>query len=202
VDELAPGVWHWTAPHPEWSPGEEWDEHVSTYAIDDGARLLLLDPLAVPRELEELASDRVTAIVLTCPWHERDAERLAGRLGTPVFTPAPEEGSGDVAWLQPGDGIGYLYAAGDRPLTGVEAFPGGGASDVVLWIDSCGAVVAGDTLIDPGQGLEIPVDWLSADVPRDGVAAGLRPLLDRPVAHVLATHGGPRDRAALERAVA
>ena len=30
---------------------------------------------------------------------------------------------------------------------------------------------------------------------------GLRPLLDLPVEHVLATHGGPTDRAALERAL-
>jgi len=33
------------------------------------------------------------------------------------------------------------------------------------------------------------------------VAEGLRPLLERPVEHVLATHGGPGDRAALERAL-
>jgi hypothetical protein len=39
-------------------------------------------------------------------------------------------------------------------------------------------------------------------VTREQVAAGLRPLLDRPVEHVLATHGGRCDRAALERALA
>jgi hypothetical protein len=33
------------------------------------------------------------------------------------------------------------------------------------------------------------------------VIEGLRPLLERPVEHVLATHGGPSDRAALERAL-
>jgi hypothetical protein len=36
---------------------------------------------------------------------------------------------------------------------------------------------------------------------RDQVAEGLRPLLALPVEHVLATHGGPSDRAALERAL-
>jgi hypothetical protein len=34
------------------------------------------------------------------------------------------------------------------------------------------------------------------------VVAGLRPLLELPVEHVLATHGGPFERAALERALA
>ena len=38
-------------------------------------------------------------------------------------------------------------------------------------------------------------------VTREEVAAGLRPLLEQPVEHVLATHGGPFGRAALERAL-
>jgi len=37
------------------------------HGIDDGGRLLLFDPLAPPNEIEELAADRETAIVLTCP---------------------------------------------------------------------------------------------------------------------------------------
>ena len=36
---------------------------------------------------------------------------------------------------------------------------------------------------------------------REQVVEGLRPLLELPVEHVLATHGGPYDRAALERAL-
>jgi hypothetical protein len=74
VRELRPGLWHWQAPHPGWEAGEPWDPSVSSYALDDGERLLLFDPLAVPRELEERAAGRDTAIVLTAPWHERDAE--------------------------------------------------------------------------------------------------------------------------------
>ena len=38
-------------------------------------------------------------------------------------------------------------------------------------------------------------------VTREEIAAGLRPLLELPVEPVLATHGGPTDRAALERAL-
>jgi hypothetical protein len=196
--ELAPGVWHWDAPHPEWSPGDEWDELVSSYAIDDGTRLLLVDPLAVPGEIEALAADRETAIVLTCPWHERDAQALAERLGAPVFTPRPDEGSPDVAWL--GDEA-RLYAAGDVLPVGVEVFPGGGGNDLVLLVESGAAVIAGDSLIDRGNGLEIPEDWLGEGLTREQVVEGLRPLLDRSVEHVLATHGGPQDRAALERAL-
>jgi hypothetical protein len=200
--ELAPGLWHWDAPHPEWSPGEEWDEQVSSYAIDDGKHLLLFDPLSVPGEIEALAADRETTIVLTCPWHERDAQGLVDRLDAPVLTPRPDEGSSDVAWLLGGDaGEAHFYTAGERLPIGVEAFPGGGKNDLVLWVEGLAAVVAGDSLIDRGNGLEIPEDWLDQDLPREQVVEGLRPLLDRPVEHVLATHGGPKDRAALERAL-
>ncbi|MGE5274386.1 MAG: hypothetical protein ACM3QU_11605 [Verrucomicrobiota bacterium] len=81
---VRPGLWHWEAPHPQWRPSEPWGPEVSSYAIDDGERLLLVDPLAVPGEIERLAADREAAIVLTCPWHERDARSLAERLGVPV----------------------------------------------------------------------------------------------------------------------
>jgi glyoxylase-like metal-dependent hydrolase (beta-lactamase superfamily II) len=218
--EVATGVWHWAAPHPEWTgpenealrerlaatsatPNEAAHGVVSSYAIKSDNRLLLFDPLAVPTEIEELAGDSETAIVLTCPWHERDARSLVERLGAPVFTPAPDEDSPDLAWLVGGDRSGaHLYAAGDRLPVGIEGLPGNEPSDVVLWIESHRAVVAGDTLVDFGPGLEIPVEWLPEGVTRDQVAAGLRPLLELPVEVVLATHGGAVDRAALERALA
>ena len=64
-----------------------------------------------------------------------------------------------------------------------------------------GAVIAGDTLADFGDGIQINERWLLEGVSRESVAERLRPLLDKPVEHVLATHGGPVDRAALERAL-
>jgi hypothetical protein len=94
VHELQTGLWHWQASHPDWTPGNPEDEgaKVTSYAIDEGERLLLIDPLALPREIEELATDRETAIVLTCAWHERDARGLAERLDAAAFVPSPEEG--------------------------------------------------------------------------------------------------------------
>jgi glyoxylase-like metal-dependent hydrolase (beta-lactamase superfamily II) len=220
VRELAPSLWHWKAPHPDWRPDEPWDQNVSSYAIDDGERLLLFDPIAPPSEIENLAGERETAVVLTAPWHERDTQRLVERLGTPVYTPLPDtaehlmekygltaeqagDGSPDLVWLlKEGIGEAHLYEAGDRLDVGVEAFPGQKPNDMVLWIESHRAVIAGDTLVDFGRGLGINRRWLGPGVTREQVVAGLRPLLELPVEHVLPTHGGPTDRAALERAVA
>jgi len=71
-----------------------------------------------------------------------------------------------------------------------------------LWSERIGAVIAGDTLVDLGDGLEIRAKWLPDGVSVEQVASGLRPLLDKPVQHVLPTHGQPADRSALERALA
>jgi glyoxylase-like metal-dependent hydrolase (beta-lactamase superfamily II) len=219
VRELRPGLWHWEAPHPDWRPTEPWSENVSSYAIDDGARLLLFDPLAVPSEIEERAAGRETAIVLTSPWHERDARSLVERLGVPVYTPLPDtaedlmrmygitaeqagDGSPDLIWLlRENKGEARPYSAGDWLPVGVEAFPGQKPNDLVLWIESQRAVVAGDTLADFGEGPQINPRWLTADVTREQVIDGLRPLLALPVEQLLGTHGGPYDRAALERAL-
>ena len=70
----------------------------------------------------------------------------------------------------------------------------------MLWIESHRAVIAGDTLADFGEGPQINPRWLTPDVTREQVVR-LRPLLALPVEHLLETHGGPYDRAALERAL-
>jgi glyoxylase-like metal-dependent hydrolase (beta-lactamase superfamily II) len=219
VRELQAGLWHWQSPHPEWRPGQRWPQDVSSCAIDEGGRLLLFDPLAVPSEILELAADREPVVVLTAPWHERDTQSLVERFGVTVFTPPPDAaddlvrkygitpeqaagGSPDLAWLLAGDsGEAHWYAAGDRLPIGIEAFPGRERNDLVLWIEGRRAVVAGDALQDFGRGLEIRQESLTKGVTREQVAEGLRPLLALPVEFVLPAHGTPTDRAALEHAL-
>lgn len=218
--ELQQGLWHWTAAHPQWEPDAAWGEHVSSYAADDGERLLLFDPLVLPRELERLASEREPVVVLTVPWHERDARSLVARLGAELYTPPPDtredlmrkfgvtaeevgDGSPDLRWLQAEEAPGaHLFLAGDRLPIGLEAFPGRGHNDLVLWLPSRRAVVAGDTLADFGRGLEVAPGWLPVGVTREQIRHELRALLDLPVELVLTAHGQPTDRAALERALA
>lgn len=216
--EIRPGLWHWKAPHPAWTPDNRWPREVSSYASDDGSRLLLFDPLAVPAEILKLAADRETVIVLTCPWHERDTRGLVERLGLPVYAPPPDsaqdlmekfgvtaeqagDGSPDLAWLLSGHAAEWHpYEGGDRLPLDIEAFVGREHNDMVLWIPSFGTVISGDTLVDFGDGFGIAA-WLRAGVTRQQVVERLRPLLGLPVEHVLATHGEPTDRAALEGAL-
>jgi glyoxylase-like metal-dependent hydrolase (beta-lactamase superfamily II) len=221
VDELAEGLWHWQARHPQWEEGEPWDPAVSSYAIDDGERLLLFDPIDPPGEVDQLAADREVLVLLTNPWHERGTQGLVERLGVPVHTPLPDtaeylmetfgltaeqvgDGSPDLVWLlKEGNGEAHVFTAGDRLPGGVEVFPGHKPNDTMLWAEDKRALVSGDTLVDFGNGLELNSRWLEIQgITRQEVLGRLRPLLELPVEHVLATHGGPFERAALERALA
>jgi glyoxylase-like metal-dependent hydrolase (beta-lactamase superfamily II) len=186
VREIANGVWHWKAAHPEWKPGQTWDRMVSSYAVDTGEDLLLFDPVGVPPELLE----RATAVVLTCPWHRRDAPHL----GLPIYVPPPDAHDPDPLSAE-------VFRGGDTLAFGVRAFEAFEPNDLVLYVESGRAVVAGDTLIDRGNGLQVHPEWPVEAVTAEDVAERLRPLLDLPVELVLPTHADPADRAALERAL-
>jgi glyoxylase-like metal-dependent hydrolase (beta-lactamase superfamily II) len=157
---------------------------------------LLFDPLAVPDEILELAGERETAIVLTSPWHRRDAVELAERLGAQIYVPPPDQPDPDPV---PGE----VFRAADQLPIGVEAFPGREQpNDLVLWIESHKALVTGDTLVDRGQGLEFLPEWAPEGVAPEAILDALQPLRELPVELVLPTHGPPADREALERALA
>ena len=207
--ELRTGIWHWRAPHPDWEEDRRWSQEVSSYAIELDDELVLFDPLAVPDELRE----RATAVVLTAPYHERDARGL----GLPVHTPPadtwqdwvekfgvdPEQVRGmeseDLAWLRAGEGKGQFHGPGPWPF-GIHAYAGREPNDLVLWLPSKSVLVTGDSLSDFGDGLGIQLGG-RRHVTRDDVAERLRPLLDLPVELVLPAHGEPAGRDALERAL-
>ena len=184
--EVATGVWHWKAAHPEWNERQTWDRMVSSYAVDTGEHVLLFDPLSVPEELLE----RATAVVLTCPWHRRDAPRL----GLPIHVPPPDPPDPDPV-------RGEVFHGGDTLPFGVRAFEGFEPNDLVLYVESRRAVVVGDTLIDRGDGIHVHPDWPGPGIAAEEVIRRLRRLLDLPVEVVLPTHADPADRAALERAL-
>ena len=208
--EVRPGVWHWQSAHPDWNEEEWWPELVSSYAIELGNDLVLFDPLSVPDDLRE----RATAVVLTAPYHERDARRL----GLPVHTPPadtwedwvekfdvdPDRVRGmeseDLAWLRAGEGRGEFHEPGAWPF-GITAYAGREDNDVVLWLPSVGAIVTGDSLSNFGEGLDIQLGGRK-HVTRKDVVRGLLPLLDLPIELVLPAHGEPTDRAELERVLA
>jgi hypothetical protein len=79
-DQLADGLWRWTARHPEWHPGE-FGREVASFAVDAQGALLLVDPLLPPEpdavlELVDGMLGERLAILITIPYHVRSSEEL------------------------------------------------------------------------------------------------------------------------------
>jgi glyoxylase-like metal-dependent hydrolase (beta-lactamase superfamily II) len=190
VDE---GLWHWTAPHPEWKPGEGWEQDVGCVYWEAEDAVVLVDPLVPTVEAERKkfldALDRdvervglPVSILLTCEWHVRSGTELAERYGASVVGPP---------------------VTGDLPgrATAVSV-----PEEVVYWLPGARAIVPGDTLLGSPDGLTLcPASWLDDRGGIDELAAALAPLLDLPVERVLTTHGPPvleDGHAAVARALA
>jgi glyoxylase-like metal-dependent hydrolase (beta-lactamase superfamily II) len=185
VAELAPGLWRWTAPHPDWKDGDDWEQDVGCVYYEAPEATVLIDPV-VPTERDRFfdALDRDVerrglplAIVLTCAWHGRSAQELAER-----------------------------YGASGEARRGLEAHELPDVEERIWWIAEHGALVPGDVLLGDGKGgiRVCPDSWLGEHATADSIRADLRPLLDLPVERVLVSHGAPvlsDGRAALERAL-
>jgi glyoxylase-like metal-dependent hydrolase (beta-lactamase superfamily II) len=149
--ELARGIWHWTAPHP--NIGVD----VSSYWIPD--LKLLLDPLAVPDEIED-----VDCILLSCRHHVRDSLEAAERFGATVQ--APRSGMHDYpddTPIQPYDvGLGILGGE-------VTAHAVGGLSpdETALHIPSVRALAIADGAIRYGDELHFVPDQYMDDPEQD-----------------------------------
>jgi hypothetical protein len=178
MEELRPGLWWWTAPHPDWKPSDAgptgWGQNVSSYAVQTGDAIVLIDPMAPPGELAE----RAVAVALTCEWHGRDAKAL----GLPVYEPGPES---------------------SQPPAGLEVKPTHAPYEVAFWLPDHKALVFGDIVSSEG-GLRVNWTWVSEGAESDKIEPALRPLLELPFELVLTGHGPPVTddaRAALEAAL-
>ena len=188
MDELQPGLWTWTAPHPDWTPDQGgpdgWDRDVRSYAYDAGMSLVLVDPLSPPPAVSELAADRPVAVVLTCAWHQRSATDCVARYGAQVYAP---DGFDERL-----EAPATAYAPGEQLPGDVVARPASYPQEAVLWIAAHGALVFGDALLGDGRGgVKIQESWLPEGTTRDEYREPLRALLELPVELVLPTHGDP-----------
>lgn len=185
VEEIVPGLWRWTAPHPEWQDGDDSERDVGCVYYEAPGATVLIDPLVPPerdRFFEALDRDverrgLPVAILLTVPWHVRSAAELVER-----------------------------YAATDEAPAGVEPFVVPEVDETLWWLPEHAALVAGDVLVSGPAGLRVcPASWLDERSSPTSVRDALCPLLDLPVERVLVSHGTPvlaDGRAALARALA
>lgn len=192
--EIRPGLYRWTAPHPDYEPDPEpgspadWPEQVGCVAYEAPDAFVLIDPL-VPDELwpalDGLVEGRRVVVLTTIGFHRRSKRAVVERYGASTSR-----------------------AKRNLPR-GLESFPIRRAGETMFWISEHAALVPGDRILgaDDGALRLCPESWLRylpSGITRDDLREALRPLLDLPIDLVLVSHGEPvlsGGRAALERAL-
>lgn len=178
MDEIAPGIRHWKATHP--NLGIE----VSAYWLPE--LRLLLDPIAVPDEVEGIEH-----ILLSCRHHVRDSLEAAERFGATVQ--APRTGMHDY----PDDSPIQAYDFGEALAGGaVTAHQVGGLSpdETALHIPPADALSIADGAIRYGEDLHFVPDQYMDDPEKDkaDIRRGLGELADQLDFDVLlVAHGTP-----------
>ena len=187
MDELAPGLWRWTAAHPDWKDGDDWEQEVGCVYYEAPAATVLIDPLvpnsadrdrffeALDRDVERRGFP--VSILLTCEWHARSTEELSERYGAGVDVPA-----------------------------GLKAYELPEIDERIWWIPGHGVLVPGDVLLGEGDGQVrvCPDSWLGERSSPESIRAALAPLLELQVERILVSHGEPvlaHGRAVLEAAL-
>jgi glyoxylase-like metal-dependent hydrolase (beta-lactamase superfamily II) len=198
LDRLAPDLWRWVGPHPEWKAGD-FGAVVGSYAVVSSRSLLLIDPLVptgagsdVLAAIDELASGRDVHVLITIGYHVRSAALLSTRFDAPVWGPktlrARLDPSIPLRILEPGDHgpAGVVAQAVGKPRR----------SERPLWIPSHRALVFGDAVVTTPVGeLRLwsarPVDDHVREHFARRVGPSLEPLIDLDPARILVTHGDP-----------
>jgi hypothetical protein len=184
MQEILPGIHHWTALHPKIKT------RVSSYYVEPAGALL--DPMLPDEGLEwfESRETKPQQILLTNRHHYRDSDRFREAFDLPVRASKPGlhefEGGPEVE--------GFEF--GDELAPGIKAIEIGGIcpDDSAFHIDVAeGAIAFADALIRYGDEISFVPDGLMGDPRRDKEAMmdSFRGLLARDFDHLLFAHGEP-----------
>ena len=199
VRKLRPGLWRWTAAHPEWEHAEHWGPEVGSVYAELPEALVMVDPLvalddedrfweALDRDVERVG--KPVHVLLTVHWHERSVAAVLERYKATLWRPEEK---------------GTLPAG-----VHAEVVKGSDWVEALFFLEPHRALIAGDLLIGrAGGGIELPVGWFPKGE-QDWAEQKLKPelrkrLAELPIELVVVSHGEPvleDGAAALERALA
>ena len=208
MTRLHDGLWRWTAPHPSWTPSAEsptgWPRDVGSLSFEPaGGGIVLVDPLVpaddAPEFWKHLDADvarrggRVD-VVLTNAWHGRSAREIRARYGGDVHVHAHEDAVKDV---QADVTSPFGGEVADLPggLRAHRVAPCDGGETIVELPEGLG-LVFGDVLLGWGEGSvrTMPTSWAPEEdraTFQARLREVLRPMLQRPFARLLVSHGEP-----------
>lgn len=182
MNEIVPGIFHWTAHH------DGLGATVSSYFITPAGAVL--DP-KIPDGGWEALPAKPQQVLLTSGHHHRDAGDCAQTFGIPIR--ASREGAEHI-----GDRLQVeVFSDGDEPAPGITAIhigklsPDEGAFHIAV---GQGAIAFADGLIRYGGALGFFPDDLLGEHPdrvKEGLKQAFGGLLVRDFAHLLFAHGDP-----------
>ena len=208
LQQIAPHLWWWTAPHPDWGQddfvdGQGWERDVSSYALVEGDSFVLFDPL-VPAGEEafwsaldgDVEHHGPPSILITVFWHARSSAQILDRYeGATLW--AHEPSATEVAERVP---VTSTFSGGDVLPGRVEAIALHHMDEAAFWIPSHQGLVLGDSVLGYENGARLcPESWLREEESVSTSRAAVERVLNtqRP-RWLLLTHGGPRESQALE----
>jgi hypothetical protein len=182
--ELTPGLWRWTAPHPEWKAGAapgssaDWPREVGCALLLTDEAAVFIDAMPTPEEgsfwrwADERCAGRRAYALTTIAFHRRGRAELVARYQASTSRAQRNLPAGVVA-------IGLR-----------------GAGETVFWLPEQRTLVAGDRLLGAGEGRlrMCPASWLAylpVGLGEAQLRELLRPLLELPIERVLVSHGEP-----------
>jgi glyoxylase-like metal-dependent hydrolase (beta-lactamase superfamily II) len=202
IEQLAPHLWWWTAPHPDWAPddlkdGQGWARDVSSYALVEDGALVVFDPLvpageeagfwaALDGDVEEHGPP---AILITVFWHARSSREIFERYeGATVWAHRPS-----LAAVSERTPVTNSFVEGEALPGGVEALAMHHMEEAAFWLPSHGALLVGDSILGYDDGVRLcPDSWLRAGESPERLRASANRALERRPRRLLLTHGGPR----------
>ena len=185
MEEIAPGIWHWTSTHPRWGIV------VHSYLLPE--ERVVIDPLAAPDVLDRLAeAGPPDHVLLTNRHHYRSSGDLVERFGATVH--AVRQGLKEFTH---GEAV-EPFDFGDTLPGGIVAYEVGAicADETALHIPARQALALADGAVraEPGGPLGFVPDKLmdEPEKTKEGLRAAYRRLVDElAFEHLLLAHGDP-----------
>ena len=185
MDEIAPGIWHWSSEHPRWGIV------VHSYVLPE--ERVVIDPLASPEILDRISElGAPTDVLLTNRHHYRSSGDVAARFGATVR--CVRHGMHEFTRGEPVEPFDF----GDELAGGIVAHEVGAIcpDETALHIPARRALALADGAVrwEPGGGLAFVPDHLMDEPER--TKEGLREAYRRLTAeldfdHLLLAHGEP-----------
>lgn len=185
MDEILPGVFHWTTFH------QGIGQRVHSYYLSATEPAVVIDPRVPAQGLAVFQATPPRHAFLTNRHHYRHSDRFEAAFGTQVWCHAA-----GLHEFTHGEAV-TAFDHGDTLPGGVQALPVGVLcpEETALYIPLSGGILAlGDAIIREQGELAFVPDDLMGDDPQGvkrGLVAAFRGHLDRDFDHLLLAHGEP-----------